>query len=170
MPSSKLQLAHRVVHMVHQVRPHASILDVGPGWGKYGVLLREYLDGIERLEAVEAWEPYVTPMLRAIYDKVWTDDVLAFSPSSLAQYDVVLMVDVIEHMEKGDALALLARIPGTVVICTPVEFFQNPEADEIPPERHRSVWSVQEFKQLGADKAFEELGGVLARLPNGRRR
>jgi 2-polyprenyl-3-methyl-5-hydroxy-6-metoxy-1,4-benzoquinol methylase len=169
MPSSNLSLAPRLVHLVHTTQPHRSVLDVGPGHGKYAVLLREYTEGIERLDAVEAWEPYIEAFnLRALYDHVKRDDVCNLSDAVLGAYDVVLMVDVLEHLEHDAGEALLRRIPGAVVICTPSQFFQNPEHEDIPPEAHRSLWTVKEFRALGADVAHVEQGGVIARLPRGR--
>lgn len=157
--------------MVREV-PHASILDVGPGRGKGGVLLREYLAGVERLEAIEGWEPYVTARLRCIYDRVHVADVMApwIDARWLGEFDVVLMVDVFEHLARADALALLERIAGSVVICTPAAWFQNPEARTIWTEAHRSLWSVEDFQAMPrAEVAYvNEWGAVLARLGPGR--
>lgn len=138
------------------------MLDVGPGHGKAGILLREYA-GVERVDAVEAWPAYRTPRLHALYDTVFACDVLDLPPLALRGYELVLMVEVLEHLEKADGLALIDRIPGWIVICTPAAFFQNPEADAIPPERHRSLWSATDFgDRLEHDAS--QLGGVLVRL------
>lgn len=70
MPTSNLELAPRIVRLVETADPHRSILDVGPGYGKYGILLREYLNRKpERLDAIEVEPSYVTPRLEALY---WT--------------------------------------------------------------------------------------------------
>lgn len=164
MPSSKLELAPTILNMAYVCNPNR-ILDVGPGVGKYGLLIREYLNPVDQLDAVEAWTPYVRqfPWLEAIYDHVIRADVRDLSNELLAAYDVVLMIDVIEHMEKEAGLRLLGRIPGRVIVCTPENFFQNPEADEIPPEKHRSLWSVADFgERVEVDNS--QLGGVLVRL------
>lgn len=165
MPSSNLLCAPEVIQLVHEV-DHTRVLDVGPGYGKYGVLLREYTRGIERLDAVEAWAPYVDERLRCVYNHVYQRDVLLLSDRELRSYDVVLMVDVIEHLAKGDALALLERIEGSVVICTPRDWFQNPEADEIWSEAHRSHWTVDEFAAMErCERSYvNQLGAVMARL------
>jgi hypothetical protein len=161
MPTSNLALWPAILDLVWQVHPER-VLDVGPGHGKAGVLLREYC-GTEIVDAVEAWEPYVTPRLRAIYDSVWTGDVMDFPPASLDGYDLVLLVDVIEHLSREDGFELLHRIPERVVVCTPAEFFQNPEHEDCPPEKHRSLWSLTDFgDRVEADASA--LGGVLVRL------
>lgn len=153
--------------MVWEVKPR-SVLDVGVGFGKYGLLLREFVGcpPIERLEGIEAWQPYVDnfPWLQCIYDRVQVGSVLNLTRAELAEFDLVLMVDVLEHLDKDAGHALLNRIDGHVVICTPAEFFQNPEAEERPPEMHRSLWSVEDFAGPRLQLGYERLGGVLIRL------
>jgi ribosomal protein RSM22 (predicted rRNA methylase) len=58
MPSSNLVLAPSILAMAAEVKPRR-ILDVGPGNGKYGLLVREYLPPLEELVAVEAEPRYV---------------------------------------------------------------------------------------------------------------
>jgi len=145
MPSSNVNLVPTIVSLIFGCKPRR-VLDVGPGRGKYGLLTREYCSQwLERLDACEAWGGYVTPILTAIYDHIRTGDVLGVSANVLADYDLVLMLDVIEHLEKDAGLALLRRCPQRVIVATPMEFFQNPEADAIPPERHRSLWTKADF-------------------------
>lgn len=165
MPSSNLALAPAIVHLVwdaaQQSKVHR-ILDVGPGRGKYGLLLREYVDPTLVIDAVEAEQRYITPRLRAVYDSVFWEDVTHFN-DRLDNYDLVLMIDVIEHMSKITALELLERIKGWVVICTPQEWFQNPEHHEFPYEKHRSHWTAEDFgDRLEHDAS--QLGGLLVRL------
>lgn len=164
MPTSNLAMWPMILQLAKEVKPRR-VLDVGPGHGKGAVLLREYVGcpPIERIDAVEAWEPYVTPRLRAAYDTVLVVDVLDMAEHDLASYDLVLMVDVIEHLEKGDGLALLERIPGRVIVCTPMEFFQNPQHLQIPPEAHWSLWSLADFAGR-VEMDASQLGGVLVRL------
>lgn len=171
MPSSNLALAPDVLAMIDQV-PHRWILDVGPGHGKYAVLCREYLRTPPlEIDAVEAWEPYVEAhALRRLYRTVLVADVADLDADELAPFDLVLMVDVLEHLHISEGTDLLERIPGRVVICTPVEFFQNPEADEIPPECHRSLWMEPDFVEVARRRGcdlevcYQNLGGWLVRF------
>lgn len=164
MPSSNLALAPTIIHLVH-TQSHKSVLDVGPGRGKYGLLLREYLnEPPEILDAIEVEPSYVTDRLRAVYDEVFLDDVRNWSRQDLGFYDVVLLVDVIEHLDKSDGLELLGRIPGRVVICTPEEFFSN--GPGLPPsEEHRSLWTKPDFESVRTVEAdVSALGGIILRL------
>lgn len=164
MPTSAISMIEPVLTMIETATDVDTILDVGPGHGKYSILCREYLNRKPtRIDAVEAWPPYITEHnLVRLYDEVIGGDVCELEHFD---YDLVLMVDVLEHITHEDGEALLARIPGYVVVCTPVEFFQNPEADEIPPEMHRSVWTVAEFQATGRLDSCQILnGGIVARL------
>jgi SAM-dependent methyltransferase len=175
MPSSNLTIAPTVLAMLAEVAPRR-VLDVGPGHGKYGVLCREYLPTLERLDAIELEGRYVDrfPWLTAIYDRVAVGDICtaaAFEPEWLAGFDVVLMVDVLEHLTEGAATELLRRIPGRIVIATPRDFFQNPEAGEgWESERHRSLWTSTSIAEaagrpLEVDDVWAwGIGGVVVRV------
>ncbi len=82
-----------------------TVLDVGAGSGAYGKLLREGMPK-SRILGVEIFEPYVDRFgLEEIYDRVIVGDVLDedfdLSP------DVVIIGDVLEHMDRADALSVL---------------------------------------------------------------
>lgn len=174
MPTSNLQLAPRILHLIWEVthqldRP--SVLDVGPGLGKYGVLVREYVHRQAIVDAVEAEPRYITPRLEAIYDTVAHDDVARWANRRVdfPPYDVVLMVDVIEHLDKPDAMAALERIPSWAVICTPRHWFQNPEAADWPTETHRSHWEAEDFTSHPRfdyfdQDAYDHHGAIIVRL------
>jgi hypothetical protein len=146
MPTSYLPLWPTIVHLAWETRPR-SIMDVGAGHGKGGLLLREYLEPIARLDAIEAEPRYLAsfPWLRAIYDTVYEIDAM---DADYAPYDTVLMIDVLEHLTHEQGEQLLRRIPGRVIICTPIVYFQNPEHTEYPTEDHRSVWTADEIAAI----------------------
>lgn len=167
MPSGVLLVAERTVTLAGTIQPNPQrILDVGAGYGKHGVLLREYLDPTPTVHGVEAWEPYVKAhRLEGIYDHLYTRDVLTFSAADLLTYDLIVMGDVIEHIEKPDALDLLARAPGAwFVIATPVVHFHT-DPDLPPTERHVSHWTAADFEQTGRlDHVEERYGALIVRL------
>ena len=81
------------------------ILDVGPGVGTYSHLL--YSLGY-RMDAVEIYEPYVEKYnLRKLYDNVYVDDIMKFDYSD---YDFIILGDVLEHLERTDAIKLILTI------------------------------------------------------------
>lgn len=172
MPSSNLVLAPSILAMAAEVKPRR-ILDVGPGNGKYGLLVREYLPPVESLVAVEAEPRYLDsfPWLATIYDALVPGDVVEMTDDFLARFDLVLMLDVLEHIDHDAAVDLLRRIPGRVIISTPRDFFQNPEADQgWETERHRSIWTATSIVEaVGRPLEVEDLnawhiGGILVRV------
>lgn len=172
MPTSSPVVITEVVNLVAQTE-HRSVLDVGPGYGKYGLLLREYLnDKPQRLDAIEAHRPYVEQFhwLHSIYDDVMVADVLDQDSTFFDLYDLVLMADVLEHLPRDAAIELLYRIPGRVVISTPHDFFHN--GDGLPDtEAHVSHWPQAEIESVcatmgrGVEVAYTNaVGAVLVRL------
>ena len=167
MPSSNIACAPAIIHLAWEAHPQ-SVLDIGPGRGKYGLLLREYLGMNLRVDACEVEASYRTPLLSAIYHKVYPVDARILSDETLELYDLVLMADVIEHIPKADALALLDRIPGIVVICTPRDYFEQ-HIPGVPSEDHVSHWTVQDFADTGRlDRhdvgVLDGLGAIIVRL------
>lgn len=175
MPTSALEVWPALIHLCWQVQPRR-ILDIGPGHGKAAILLREYIGTtargngpIEHIAAIEAEPRYLDlfPWLQGVYDELIQGDATDLPAAELDRFDLVVMSDVIEHMDRDDALALIDRIAGHVVISTPVEFSQNPEADEgWESERHRSHWAAKDFPRLEVRRADLErsLRCVLVRL------
>lgn len=167
MPTGVLLAAERAVTMAGTITPTPKlVLDVGCGYGKYGVLLREYLDPTPEVHGVEAWEPYVEPhRLRGIYDHLYVGDALQLPWSVIRSYDLVMMGDVIEHMPKDEAMNFLSRCKGWVVVATPVHFFET-HGDDLPPtEAHVSHWARTDFEETGRLQHYEEsYGCIVARL------
>lgn len=179
MPTSNLYMWPDIIQAIDEVS-HLRILDVGPGHGKASVLLREYLhEPPDVIDAVEAWEPYVGRFdLEPLYSRVFVGDVTApqwtlagepvVAQVALDYYDLVLLGDVIEHIPVEPAMDLLRRIPGRVVICTPVEFFDNDPGHQHPPtEAHVSHWTpelwdrVAQFRSM--EVLYERIGGWIVR-------
>ena len=166
MPSSRSNHIPTVLNVVKQLRP-ASILDIGTGFGKWGFLLREYTDIASsehdharyskgnwrvQIDGIEGFEPYVTPVHRYVYDNIYVGDARALLPQ-LDRYDVILMCDVIEHLEKPEGTALLKECQRhanrAVIVSTPSKFVPQGPACGNDMEVHRSHWTGQHFHQLG---------------------
>lgn len=181
MPTSRLEVAPQAIHFVYEAavdleRP-ITVLDVGIGRGKYGLLLREYLGpALARITGLEAELRYVeeAPWVDELYDDVVFGDIA--DPRILGwavaqSFDVVLMVDVLEHLTEADGTAVLrAFAPSTaIVVATPAVFFQNPEADDYPTETHRSIWDAPALERIrhldrNSTEALVRYETVLVRL------
>jgi hypothetical protein len=155
MPTSNLYVAPFALEHSEALKP-STIMEIGPGYGKYARLHFEYLSTHPVSDCIEAWEPYIEEFgLRGIYRNVYIADVLAVDPDLLNSCDMVFGGDVIEHLIKEDGLALLDRITVPSVWVTPLGFFHNPHG--LPwTETHRSHWTREDFENTGRVKRYEE--------------
>lgn len=159
MPSSRFDLIPFILNRVVMWRPK-SILDIGVGFGKYGVLFREYLDiwdvdkpydhkGL-RLIGVEAFEKYRNPVWD-VYDKVYTEDILTILPElSRESFDLLFMGDVIEHLTKEEGVRILSSLNyKRLIIVTPRMVSDQKAVYGNPYEIHKSQWSEEDFPGMG---------------------
>lgn len=187
MPSSFPDALSVVAAWVQALRP-VSVLDVGIGFGKYGLLFREYLDvsprserhehhaapsAAVRIDGVEAWAPYVGPLQRAIYDRIFEGDALAVLPS-LGTYDLVFAADVLEHFTRVDGERFLemaaARATLGVLIVTPALELPQDAVFGNPFERHQSAWSPRDFVERPGADVLVWRRQLLVFVPTGDRR
>src|SRR5436190_4878060 len=136
MPSSRPNTIPIVIHLLRQLKPR-SILDVGVGFGKWGHLFREYTDILEaegdpsryqrrnwqvRIDGVEGHAAYLTEMHRFLYDEIHIGEACGLM-SSLPNYDLIFLGDIIEHVEKRAGVELLqnalVRTNKAVIVSTP---------------------------------------------------
>ena len=144
MPTSEHWQIPKVVDSIARVRPR-SVLDVGAGYGKYGLLAREF-GHAEQVDALDVNTPRFP-----VYDRVFLGDLKAIDtilPLGGPRYDLILFIDVIEHLEKADgwrALAALAARGEQILVTTPWGF-RPQEIPGMPFETHRSGWHPWEFR------------------------
>jgi len=165
MPSSRPNTIPTVIHLVRQVKPR-SILDVGVGFGKWGHLFREYTDILEaeldparyrrenwqlRIEGIEAHAAYLTPMHHFLYDQIHVGDASVLM-KRMTNYDLIFLGDIIEHFDKPAGMELLQnaleRANKAVIVSTPKYETAQEGLCGNELERHRSLWSAEDFGQF----------------------
>ena len=170
MPSSNPETITAVIGLIWKLAPKR-VLDIGAGYGKFGVLFREYLEmrhtqsgeprrkghtiwtyRVAHIDAVEGFEDYVGDLHRSVYDSVYVEDILNFIKKEW-EYDFIFMGDLLEHIEKRVAVnellpVLLKRAKMGVLVSVPVHVgTQAPEfGNEF--ELHRSRWNSRDFQGL----------------------
>jgi len=160
MPTSYLHQLNEIVELIVLIAPQ-NILDVGIGFGKYGVLAREYLefrDGREKyddwqrqIDGIEIFPRYITPLHEFIYNHIYIGDAQTIIPTLEKRYDLILFIDVIEHFTLEDGYKLLQtcqRAARNLIVSTPVEFIPQKVAFENPYETHHSHWPASQFKSF----------------------
>ena len=150
MPTSDHRQISRILDVVMELRP-MSVLDVGAGTGKWGLLLREYLDlwvhqasGASCIEGVEIWKPYIGPIHRLAYDAVFNMDVMDLLENPPHRWDLILAVDVVEHLQPEDCprfLDLGRKAAKHLVIVTPRKLVKQGAVNGNPYEEHLTRWA-----------------------------
>lgn len=158
MPSSRYDTIPFVLDLVVGMQPK-SILDVGIGVGKFGMLFREYLDvwkvnkpynqRVTEIIGIEVFQEYDNPVWQ-VYDKVIVDNVMNVIPQlSKNKYDLLFMADVIEHFSKFDAQRLLRELFFKhLIIITPLNVSAQQSVYNNEFETHVSEWKHQDFPKL----------------------
>lgn len=128
-----------------------SILDIGCEKG--GRMRFITSDGRFYSMGVDIWEPYLRQCKRQrIHSEYVLCDVrqLAFARKSV---DVVLCLELIEHLEKEQSFKLVAEMEEIarkqVIISTPVGMHEQPALDGNPHQEHKSTWSPADLERIG---------------------
>lgn len=159
MPTSDYHHISDVLHVLEQIHP-ASVLDIGIGFGKWGILCREILeiyrerlqprDWITKIDGIEIFKGYRNPLWNLAYNKVYTGDALQLL-DRLGCYNLILAGDVIEHFNKEKGKLFMGKMldHGDVVIVT------SPRGDAPQGglfgnkhEQHLSCWSQKDFSSV----------------------
>jgi len=145
----------------HEIK---TVLDVGPGFGTYARILRDNpgaRKNLERLDAVEVWQPYVEQYhLNRHYDVVYIEDIRNVAKGSrrdISGYDLIIFGDVLEHMTREESLAVwdwASRNAKYAMISVPIIHWPQ-EGTENPYEAH-----LQE--DLDADSITADYGPFVA--------
>ena len=140
MPSSPYKHISKVMDIIYKLSPN-SILDVGAGFGKYGLLCREYL---------ELWDGR-NKYHEFIYNNIYSEDITVLIDKIDYRYDLVLLIDVLEHFDKPTGHSLLDKLlrqNNGVLISTP----KNPSAQtgvfKNIYETHRAKWTRDELSSF----------------------
>lgn len=175
MPSSHLYQIPTIINIIRGLKP-GSILDIGCGFGKYGFLAREYLEIWQnryqkaewqtRIDCIEVHNFYITEIHHYIYDQIFKDEALSVLKNMQDHaYELILAIDILEHfsLEQGRVfIKECQRVATYTLVSTPKKFGTQDAVFDNQYEIHRSVWSLEEFDNLGlkglADDPFSLIG------------
>lgn len=160
MPTSHYNQINEIVELIYFLKPK-KILDIGIGYGKYGFLSREYLEIWGEIEnynkneviinGLEAYKDYLTEIHQKIYDNIFIGNALDVLPEIKEKYDLILLIDVIEHFEYNDGIKILKecfRISNNVIVSTPKDIYIQEDVFNNPFEVHKFQWEKKHFKKL----------------------
>lgn len=164
MPYSSESGKQYIKDVVKKLQPQ-SILDIGAGSGTYRELLKDDCAPKAFWHGVEIWRPYIEKFdLFNRYDVVTIADACEYDFPR--EYDLCILGDVLEHMEKDKAVALFAKmrkICKTVIVSIPVGHYPQDEFEGNPYERHvTDNWTKEDLIQTFGDPASSVIENEIA--------
>lgn len=172
MGTSNWQNISYNIELIRKINP-MTILDIGVGFGRWGILLREFLEiwdnakydgNWERIiDGVEIFPGYIKEYHKYFYNNIYFGDALAFLENLNSGYSLINFGDVIEHMTKSNgekAIELALSKSRFVLITIPIgEHWEQEGTAENPNEAHKSVWYNRDFVKYKYHKikCFEDL-------------
>lgn len=160
--SLKSGKAETLAWFQHNESNITTVVDIGPGSGTYINLIKEEAKCCVNATwiGVEIWKPYIEKFqLESRYNKILNQDIRTVNWSNLSP-DVVIAGDVLEHMTKDDAVALVNQIltvAKTLIISIPIRYMpQDEHAYENPHEAHiKDDWSHDEVMATWGHYIFD---------------
>jgi tetratricopeptide (TPR) repeat protein len=154
----------------------SSILDIGIGNGKMGFIARDFLDVMLgqrhkrkdwkiKIDGIEIFSEYIQEHQKAIYDSIYTGDAFE-SIDAIGSYDLIIIGDVLEHLEKRRAWEFLDKCAvhcsNHIILNIPLgEKWTQPAIYGNPYEEHLSFWSYEEIEPFASEKElflFQNIG------------
>jgi SAM-dependent methyltransferase len=142
-----------------------SVLDIGPGAGKYGKMiqgLRSRGVDIPHLAAIEIDASYVEQFeLNGIYDVVQVGDATSLPDIGPdACWDLVILGDVLEHFRKSRGVDLIDYLyyrTKYIVLLIPLDYVQGAWEGH-HAEAHISTWRPEDFARYKATCVKSDAG------------
>lgn len=161
MPISNWDQIPAIMNEVYRLQPK-TVLDLGIGFGKYGPLLREVLDGMHGrcrsdqwksdLCGYEAHSDYRNPCWDLYSEVVVCDFSVSYETEDyFSQWDLVLMIDSLEHLNPAAGKRFLRNLLGNnnhVIISVPVVPMPQGAMYANEYETHRTHHDGTEFERF----------------------
>ncbi|WP_016953212.1 methyltransferase domain-containing protein [Anabaena sp. PCC 7108] len=161
MGTSNWQHIPYMVEIFRLVEPQ-KILDIGVGFGRWGIVAREFLDvwygkvhpvnWTLRIDGIEAFEPNIEDYQKYFYTNIFLGDAKEKIYDLDDDYDLIIFGDVLEHFTKEDGENLLKislKKSRYVVVAVPLdEDWEQDEMYENLYEKHLAAWYADDFKSF----------------------
>lgn len=166
MPTSDAEGKQIPLDWYRQISPQ-TVIDIGAGCGTYAQLMRDPWKAgrPDHWLAIEAWQPYLAEYpLIDLYDEILVKDARRLHWPTFAA-DLVIAGDVLEHMTRDQAQALLKRIKfaaANLIVSIPVLHLPQGAVNGNPYERHIDHWTAADMaRELGDGVRAAWIGNVL---------
>ncbi|WP_238916668.1 methyltransferase domain-containing protein [Clostridium sp. YIM B02555] len=161
MGTSNWQNISLCVDLIKTIKPK-SVLDIGVGFGRWGILCREFLDVWEgrifreawktKIDGIEIFEKSIDNYHRDFYNNIYIGDAYEIVNDNFNKYDLIIMGDVLEHFDKEQGKELLNRCiqyGSNVMLNVPLgEHWEQDALYDNEYECHRSIWTEEDLDKL----------------------
>lgn len=158
MGTSNWQNVSYCIELIRRINPK-SILDIGAGFGRWGILGREFLEVWDdsnftekwkrKIDAIEIFNGYVKPYHSYFYDNVYIEDAIDFVNGLEECYDLIICGDIIEHFEKNEGKIFIDKcLKRCRYLMINIPIGKNWEQNIINNnkyEAHKSIWYNSDF-------------------------
>ena len=128
-------------------------LNVGVGSGKSGISNQLPYLNFKQLDHIDIYEPY----LEGGKKLEWTSKEVNFIKADVRDYDfigydVIMMFDILEHLEKEESLKVLERAEKSgarIFIFIPLEKEFRKNKFGVESQDHKSLWTEKDFLERG---------------------
>jgi ubiquinone/menaquinone biosynthesis C-methylase UbiE len=127
------------------------ICDIGCGKGDFAQTIKKIIKRPISLYGCDIWKPYID----IAQDKKCYSDLIQCDikklPYQSDMFDAAIVINVIEHLDKNAGYEEeFCRISNKKVIITTCKgYWDNPELDDNPHQKHLSGHSVEDFRKMG---------------------
>ncbi|MBH0228848.1 glycosyltransferase [Halobacillus yeomjeoni] len=162
MPEKKFKVLLDVLEEIEKLQPE-SILDIGTSFGDYGGLLKEIMcnnqNQISRVEGLAINKKGIDPLHQHAYHSVYEGE-LHHCMEGKESYEVVLMLNVLEHVTKEAGIELveylLTRTKKALVLSTPL--YPETKKEDFTNEEPLSRWYQLDFCEFDFDYKLVRTG------------
>lgn len=132
-------------------------LDLGFGFGEFGIMIRARNPDITRFIGVDIWKPYCENMRKIqLYHEVICSDALEYMENLDWSPDFTLCTEVVEHIQRnpidqgGRLLDLIYQKSRRALVATPLDWVPVEAGfDGNPASEHVSKYTVEDFTSRG---------------------
>lgn len=136
----------------HLINKSNSILDIGCGIGNY----LKYTNPRQKVTAIEPHAPYIEKAKEAApWAEIKNTDGLSYFSAADEKFDLILLIDVVEHLEEDDGLRLISE---AIKHCSGIVFAQIPIGNHEQTEdewnmggeywqTHRTTWDKKKLSK-----------------------
>jgi ubiquinone/menaquinone biosynthesis C-methylase UbiE len=128
-----------------------TMLDVGCGKGEPAKFINR--KGRYFAVGLDAFEPYLRQCRKDRIHNAYVQGDVRHLPFADKSFDVVICLEVLEHLEREDGEKLLKELERVakrqVILSTPVGKYKQDVFDGNPHQEHKHIWNPAEMKEKG---------------------